>query len=137
MTAEQFIKGQIVSFAYKEAKHVGDSLDLMIAIAHVIRNRQRAGWFGGDWIEILHNYADAAAKIYPPHKTDLRDPNCKILMQQVDDIFNGLAPERLTFGALYYAELHRIDNTKFLANIVRDPEHHPRIANVGQVAFFQ
>lgn len=136
MTAEQFIKAQLAALAHREAAHLG-GIDNMAAVVFVMRNRQRAGWFGGDWMAIIQNTAAASAVIYPESAPNLRDVNFRLLLQMIDDIYSGMAPDRMTMGALYYCELNRVENAWFRDNVVRDPENHPRVANVGQVAFFK
>lgn len=136
MTNESFIKAQLAALAHREAAHLG-GIDNMLAVAFVIRNRQRAGWRGGNWLELIQHAHEAAGTIYPPSVPDLRDIHFKLVLQQVDDIYSGLAVDKYTEGALYYAELNRIDNAEFLEQIVRDAEHHPRVATVASVSFFK
>lgn len=136
MTAEQYIKAHLAAFAHAEAAHHG-GIDNMMAVAFVIRNRQRAAWEGGNWMRILHAAKSAAATIYTPSAPDLRDINFRMLLSQVDDIYSGLALDKMTEGALFYCELNRIDNDWFRDTIVRDSDHHPRVATVGTVSFFK
>jgi hypothetical protein len=136
MNADSFIKAQLVAFAHREAAHHG-GYDNMLAVMHVIRNRQRASWFGGDWIKILHDAPQKAGHVPPPSAVELRDTAVKMAMLHVDDIFNGMAADKFTEGALYYAELSKVDRSWFVENIARDPEHHPRCAQVGPVSFFR
>lgn len=136
MTAEQFIKAHLAAFAHREAAHHG-GIDNMLAVAFVIRNRQRAGWQGGNWMMILHSAPEAAGTIYQPSAPDLRDINFKMLLQQIDDVYSGMAIDKMTEGAKFYCELNKCHNDWFRDSIVRDPEHHPRVATVGNVSFFR
>lgn len=135
MTAETYIKAQLAALAHREAAHMG-GVNNMLAVAFVMRNRQRAGWFGGDWMEIIHNAYKVAAAIYPPSAPNLRDLSFRSFLQQVDDIYTGMAQDAMTEGALYYCELHRIERAWFHENILQHGQHE-RVANVGQVAFFK
>jgi hypothetical protein len=136
MHADNFIKAQLVAFAHREAAHHG-GIDNMLAVMHLVRNRHSAGWFGGDWLKILADAPDKAATIYPASEVDLRETNVKLVLYHVDDIFNGMAPDKYTEGALYYAELNRVERNWFVTEIARDPVHHPRCAQVGPVTFFR
>lgn len=136
MTAEQFIKAHLAAFAHREAAHHG-GMDNMLAVAFVIRNRRLAGWFGGDWMELLKNSEQCAAAIYPKSAPDLREINFRMVLQQVDDIYSGLAQDRMTEGALYYAELNKVERDWFSKNILQDSQRHPRVATVGNVSFFK
>lgn len=136
MTPELFIKAQLASMAHREAYHLG-GINNMLAVAFVLRNRQRASWHGGNWMSVIQLADSHSAVINPQTAIDLRDSNFKTFLQQIDDVYSGLAPDRMTEGALFYCELHRVESGWFRDNIVRDPENHPRCANVGQMTFFK
>jgi hypothetical protein len=136
MTPEQFIKAQIVTYAHQEgAIHGG--IDNMLAVAFVLRNRRNAGWFGGDWLEIISHAADSAGTYHPPRIPNLRDINVRMLLQQVDDIYSGMAVDKMTQGALFYCELASIQNDWFKKNVLSDLTAHERVATVGLVSFFR
>jgi len=135
MTIDNFIKGQLAAFAWREAHHHG-GLDNMRAVAFVIRNRVQAGWNGGDWMAVLNHHGTIAAHINEAPYPDLRNPYFRLLLQAIDDIYHNNANDELTLGAFFYAELGKIDSQWFIQNIVRDSEHHGRIAVVGPVTFF-
>lgn len=135
MTSDNFIKGQLAAFAHREGARFG-GVDNMLAVAFVIRNRQQAGWLGGNWMEIIYQAEKVAATIYEPTAPNLRETPFRMLLSQIDDVFTGLAVDKMTQGALFYAELAEITNEWFIENITRQPEQHPRVANVGPVTFF-
>jgi hypothetical protein len=135
MTPEQYIKAQLAAFAHREAAHHGGS-DNMLAVAFVIRNRQRAGWEGGNWMRILDSAPAFCGTVYPPSSPDLRDLTFKMFLTQVEDIYSGMMPDKFTRGALFYCELNQCRNEWFADNILRDPTSHPRVATVGNVSFF-
>jgi hypothetical protein len=136
VNAEQFIKAHLAALCHREAAHHGGH-DNMLAVAFVFRNRHRAGWHGGNWMELLAYCNEYAATIYPPSVPDLRDINFRMLLQQIDDVFSGLAPDKYTEGALYYAELNRVERPWFRTDVLSDPERHPRVATVGNVSLFR
>jgi hypothetical protein len=109
MTADNYIKAHLAAFAHTEASHHG-GVENMLAVAFVIRNRQRAGWEGGNWMRILHAAKSAAGTYCQPSAPDLRDINFRMLLSQVDDIFSGLAVDKYTAGAFFYCELNKIEN---------------------------
>jgi hypothetical protein len=151
MTPENFIKAQLAEFAWREGSQYGGSNN-MLAVAFVIRNRVRASWFGGDWLQVLENAHEAGAlemcfcengcpRCRSNQLPNLRDDNFRLLLRTVDDIFSGLAVDRFTTdpqgnGALYYAELRTVNRAWFRENILRNLAAHSRIANVGPVEFF-
>lgn len=138
MTPENFIRAQLAAFAHREANHCG-GVNNLLAVAHVIRNRQKQAWFGGDWMEIMQR-APAVASA-PPAAPDvfpnLRDVSFRIFIGQIDDVVSGAKPDEFTEGALYYAELNRIESEWFKKNILGQPDEHPRVAAVGNVSFFR
>lgn len=136
LTPETFIKAELAAFAQREAAHHG-GIDNMLAVAFVVRNRVRASWFGGNWMEIIEGHEGVAGKNYPRTAVNLRDIHFRMFLQQIDDLYLGLTPDKMTEGALYYCELNHCDNEWFLENIVRKPEEHPRVATVGNVSFFK
>lgn len=136
MTAENFIKAQLAAFVHREAAFHG-GIDNMLAVAFVIRNRVRAGWMGGSWMGVIQSAETYSATIYTPTALDLREFHFRLLMQQIDDIYSGLMPDRMTDGALFYAELNRVEREWFKQNILAHLDEHPRVATVGNVSFFK
>ena len=153
MTAEQYIKAQLAAFCWREAGHAG-GIDPLLAIALVLRNRQRAGWFGGDWMEII-SQAHAAAPLAGPstQPPNLRDFSFRQFLAQIDDVYNGTMADLLTQGAKYYAELAAVEAAnrdpksyaqdaeadrlkRWIETVARDPENHARVATVGGFSFF-
>lgn len=160
MNAEDFIKSQLCLQAYRDA--AVDGLNGMLAVCFCLRYRQRAGWFGGDWLQILAHHRDYAAVNAPP-QFDLPDPRnyaFGLLIQEIDGIFSGrreddiLAPNKLFSGglvgqmdhsfaqpspppALYYGRLSDPEiRDWFLDNISRATDKHSLIATVGSLSFF-
>jgi hypothetical protein len=135
MTAEQFIKAQLAALAHREGAHHG-GIDNMLAVAFVMRNRRLAGWQGGDWMNIISCHEQSAGTIYEKSAPDIRDLTFRTFLQQVDDIFSGFTPDKMTEGALFYAELNNV-TPWFRANVLSNLEMHPRVAQVGPVTLFR
>jgi hypothetical protein len=137
----------MVRLAYLDA--FSEGLNGMLGVCFVLRNRVNAGWWGGDWIQVLSHHRDYSAKTapYPDTLPDPRIYSIQCLLQEVTGIFSGsreddiTKPTSPTFKpsvyqpALYYAKLNEISNPWFLENISRNPDHG-RIAQVGGLTFF-
>lgn len=124
MTPENFIKAQLCLYAWNEGKAYG--IDVMEGILLVLRNRHRAGW--GDWLQLL--------KFDTHDLPDLHDHNFQLLLQKVDHIFDGTAPDKLTQGALYFGNLKETSD-EFNRTIVQNMDDHPRCAVIGPIYFFR
>lgn len=136
MTADNYIKGRLAAFCIDEGFAHG-GLYNMVAVAHVLKNRVEAGWFGGDWMRVLEAAPSQRGTLRDiAREVDLRDGSIRLLFQAIDDIYSGTIEDNLTAGALFYADLHNLTNPEFKANVLQNPESHPRIATVGLTAFF-
>lgn len=148
MDSHSLIKGELVQLAWREAHQYG-GLDNQIAVMMVIRNRVRAGWHSGDWLQVLQNHSlyEAHTPTTPVHEyPDVRDPIFLRLLQLVDGVYDGSMQDVLTTspkpamgearGGLFYADQNNITREWFLENISRNPVSHPRTSQVGQVIFF-
>jgi hypothetical protein len=149
MVGADFIMAQLALKAWQDGHQ--DGLNGMMAVAFTIRNRVRAGWFGGDWIQVLSHHNDwSATDFVPSELPDPRQPAFKALLQEVNGIFYGIREDDITVynledsvlavkpsPALYYARLSD-PNIKewFLTNISRNHEQHKLIAQVGTLYFF-
>lgn len=137
MTSEDVEKVEAAMFAYREE---GDSsVNAMLGILFVLRNRVKAGWHHGSWLENI-----AAAESYHPGQSttlsfpDVRDPSFLQIVQLVDEVYDDRRPDNLTGGALHYARVALVDpGSKFAKEIMSDPENHPRTGNIGSTTFFK
>lgn len=135
MNADTFIKGRLAQFAIEEgARHGGTNN--MVAAAFVMRNRVNAGWYGGEWMDVMLHAPERAGTRYTPWPINLRDSSVRALLSRIDDIYDGSEEDRMTDGALFYGELHSVDNEWFKTNILKRREEHPLVASVGPVSFF-
>ena len=141
MTTDTFVKAQLAAFAYTEANHTG-SIDAMLAVCFIVRNRVRAGWAGGDWNRVINFAAQHAAYEVDTqqHGPSLESEIFRRLLLQVDEIYQGTMQDNLTeTKGLYYCdatERRRPMREWFVTRIVRDPYNHPRIAQVGMFHIF-
>jgi hypothetical protein len=147
MTGAEYIQGQLATFAWRDG--FADGLSGMEAVAFCIRNRQRAGWWNGDWAQILSHHRDYSYKTdeYPDEIPDPRVWSFQLLLHEISAIFDGSRNDDVTIAkdsvvarkpgvALYYARLDQINSDRFLYNIARKPEEHPVIAQIGSLSFF-
>jgi hypothetical protein len=136
MTPEQFLRSQAARYAIDQGFYHG-GVDNMTAILHVLCNRVNAGWLGGDWMAVLEDAPTKTGTVVEPMTTiDLRDMALRMFLSRVEDIMLGRDGDMVA-GALYYCELHNVHREWFKDRILKDPKNHPRVATVGQVAFFK
>ncbi len=154
MLGSDFVKSQLAVRAWQDGRDEG--LNGMLSVAFCIRNRVRAGFYNGDWIQVLSHHQDYAAvdKVYSLELPDPRSYAFSLLLQEIDGIFSGTREDTVTQPdnktwmvkaehqgerpvALYYARLDD-QNIKewFYENITRNTEHHRLIATVGALSFF-
>lgn len=147
MTDADFICANLARIAYYDG--FSEGLSGMLACAFTIRNRVKAGWFGGDWIQVLSRHKEKSADL-TPFPEELPDPkirSVRFLLHEVTGIFSGARQDDITVSgqsvlsvappvALYYGRLDTADNPFFIEKICRDPENHKRVAQVGMLSFF-
>lgn len=135
MTADNFIKAQVVTFAYHEAKTCGGFAS-MLAVATILRNRVKAGW--GDWLSVLNNAHRHAAHELTGGAIDLGDEYLRRVLMVIDDVYQGNEPDTATEGGLYYIDTLRPAPRKwFIDNIIQHPTQHPRVAQVGMLHIYR
>lgn len=119
----------------------------MLAVACIIRNRQRAGWYSGNWMQILNAASDVGPfeDLRHPPRIDLTSALFRRVLEEVDDIYSGAFDDEMTGrsdlhkdGALYYLDTisTRPIREWFQEKIIRDSANHPRIAQVGTFILF-
>lgn len=152
MRNDDFLKSFLALRAWQDGYEEG--LNGMMAVAFAIRDRVRAGMYGGNWVQVLSHHSEWSAKLERP-SDDLPDPNnyaVRGLLQSIDGIFNGSTPNTITMAQdpatnfislapapqppLYYGRLDKITNPWFLETICRDHDKHKRVASVGMLTFF-
>jgi hypothetical protein len=134
MQQSDYITASLATLLTNQSKT--DHLIGLGAQALMIRNRVLAGW--SDWLNAINDYEKYSAS----------PQTGRLLLGSMNDIFfirllglcsNVIAglEKDTTAGGLWCARLNEITSDKFLADIVRQPESHPRIAQVGQLVFFK
>jgi hypothetical protein len=158
MTKQNYEKAMLFLQAWREAGHLGEQC--MTAIAFALRNRQRSGWEGGQWDQIIQNCNRIRYNDRPPNEgfPDLRNPVLHRFLARIDGIYDGSSPDMLTScaqfikvptatgnnaglpsGVLtgkYWAELDKVTNKEFLERIIRAVADHPKTSTVGGLTFF-
>jgi len=145
MVTQQVEKAWLFVQTFREAGHLGEQA--MLAVAFAFRNRQRAGWEGGNWAGVIKHCNRIRYNNAPPNDEypDLRDPAIRRVLGRIDSIYDGTAADNMvssvhpTEGARtgkYWAVLHKITNSEFLERIVRSPNEHPKTSQVGDLTFF-
>jgi len=114
-------------------------------IMHCLANRQRAGW--GDWLSVIAKvpYFMAENQLPPVEWPDRWNGSFVKLCHIVGGVFDGSVPD-MSKGALYWADLTRIERPWFKSKIV-DPikedgpqagqRQHPAVANLNSLTFFR
>lgn len=140
MNFQTFERAQVAAFAYHQARRTG-SLDCMRAICYVLRNRMKAGWGEGTWLSVMatHSHVEGNERI-DQVQLQPQDRLLQLLVRDVDDIYLGSSEDDTKIvvkDALYYQFIDLPVRMWFVENIVRRPEDHPRIAQVGPIAFYK
>lgn len=139
MNIATFEKAMLTEFAYRDARATG-SLACMKAICYVIRNRVKAGW-ADTWLAAIESHPKVEGNIMDGWaELDPQDRLLQLLARDVDDIYMGVSEDdtkRVVQDALFYQFIDRPPSPVFVKNILRDPQNHPRIAQVGPIAFFK
>ena len=155
MNGADFLTAELARISYLEG--ISEGVSGAKAISFCIRNRVRAGFYGGNWAEVLSHHKEWSANLDPLPSTipDPRQPDFRILLQDISGIFSGQAEDTITIAqdsmanymkignlsvaappSLYFCRLNEITNPFFLNEIVRKPDSHKRIATVGTLTFF-
>lgn len=125
MNNETFLKAKLVEVGWWHGHPYGGTDNAMAAM-FVARNRFNAGW--GDWASVIGQLA--GDNVMPP----LSDSDFRFLLQNVDSIFDGSMPDKLTEGALWFGDLSHgeIQEVANLAKQTKIP-----CAKIGPVSFFK
>lgn len=140
MNISTFERAQIARFAYEEARSTG-SLDCIRAICYVLRNRLKCGWGDGTWLSLLEGHCQVEGNIADGWASlDPQDRLLQLIVRDIDDIYMGQSEDdtkTVVQDALYWQFIDRPARPWFTDHIVRDPENHPRVAQVGPIALFK
>lgn len=145
-TSDEF-KGVLLALvAWREARGegatLGEKLEAMRAVMHVIRNRVAAGW--GDWDEVTTRRNQFAAMSVPGDSQLVVWPDDDVplflaVLELASAVYYGDDTDP-TAGALYYANTKHLDqpwfSEWFRRDIIGDPEKHPQTARIQNHTFF-
>lgn len=153
MTNTDLQKAQLVMFA---ARHAGPkaTLDQMKGICYCIRERVRAGWNDGKWMDVLqaaeenapHHFVAIHENLDGSIVTERRE--FQMLLRDVDDIFysqkagmsempNSLESSIEQNREKYWCFLNRARTPWFDQHIVGDQKNHPNRTQAGLMMFYE
>ena len=131
--SETYIKSQLVECAWRFGAHYGGT-PAMLAILHVLKNRQKSGW--GTYLHILDTVDKWQSA--PPKTTahpDSWNRNFLSLLNEIDGICDDTRKDP-TNGALYWGDTTDIQSEWFLTKIARNPEK-TRCADMSSLTFWK
>ena len=157
MTQSDAQRAYLVEFCCRQ---VGEnaSLEAVLAIAYVIRNRVRAGWEGGNWIKVMERaHLHAAHEPGPRVELDAESRVFQMMLRRVDDIYfaqnagdwgdvggqaeGGLSMEdsltERNHERLYWYWINRPVRPWFQENILADKKNHKRMTQLGLMIFVE
>lgn len=103
-------------------------------IMSVIANRVRHGW--GTWLEVIDRVPTFSAQLEQPTGTPtIWEPLFVRLLHEVEGIYDNTRDHAK--GALYWADLRRVDNPWFKEKILGNLEEHPRIGDMNTLTLFK
>ena len=121
---------ELALMAWRKGHEYGGT-DSMLSFMFIARNRFNAGW--GDWLKVIDGmYEDFERQGYP----NLADRDYRFILQNVDSVFDGSMPDKLTEGALYWAELPN-DEKLFLSEVKPLITNLVPCAKVGEVSIYK
>jgi hypothetical protein len=149
MTPNELQRAATVFFAARECGP-GASADTMKMIACVVRNRVRAGWGDGYWLNVIENHDQSSAHDpLPAMPLDLQSRNLQILARDIDEIFYSQSfdlaahpteipedPAARVGKALYWLFMDRPVRQWFQDRIIRDQKNHPPRTQFGTLMLF-
>lgn len=154
MTNADAQRAALVFFAYREAGP-GASLEAMLAICYIIRNRVKLQWEDGNWIRVMERADQHSAHFpidMPSVEIDPESRQYQRLLREVDDVYYGGGGSPIGEGGglslfdsmcerkherLYWMHTGRPVKKWFQDNIVRDTQNHPQRGVLGTMMFFE
>lgn len=145
MIFDDYIKSMMCLLAWREER--SNKVNGMLGVLFVLRNRVKAGWFGGDYLQNITKHqqfssmsvsGDSQTIAYP----QINDPEFTQILQLVDEVYDADNPrvDNITGGAKYYADLNNPTFTAggwFQTHIINDPTNHPRSAQIGTTSYYK
>ena len=131
----------LVFAGYRHGLPYGGHLSACL-IMSVLSNRVRRGW--GTWMEVIDRIPNfAAIKEMPTGSPQIWDASFVRLLHEVDPIFDGSKnyaqfkdSDGKPVDALYWCDTRYIETPFFKEKILGQLSTHPRIGEMGTLAFF-
>lgn len=131
---DDYQKSQLVTVGWLHGKEYGGHLASCM-VMNCLMNRVRCGW--GSLLEVIERLPlFAAEQVQPSGFPQIWEPGFVRLLHEVDLIYDGSGVD-YSKGALYWADLRRVERQWFKDKILANPETHPRIADFNSLAFFK
>ena len=131
---DDFNKSQLVLTGWRYGREYGGHLPSLM-IMGCLANRVRLGW--GSWLEVIDRIPNFAAEDAVPTGTpSIWEPNFVRLLHEVDHVYDGSGQD-LSKGALYWADLRRVERPWFKDNILGKADTHPRIVDCNSLVLFR
>lgn len=143
-TFSDFEKSIVALTCLREMR--GEGMNAMLAVAFVLRNRAKAGWFRGSaylnavaakQFSSMSVVGDPNTIWYP---SEPNDPSLIQLLQLMDEVFDPDNPrvDNISNGALYYwVPEHSTPNGWFATHVANNETEHPRCAVIGKTIFYK
>ena len=133
---DDYLKGQLVYQGWLYGKEYGGH-QVSCMILSCLMNRVKSGWGNIlDVIETMPKYlADAGDAGRPLEKPQIWEPGFIHLLHDVEAIFDQTMDHAK--GAMYWADLRRVNTPFFLNKILADKESHPRVCESNSFACFK
>ena len=123
MISEDFTKSLLAMTAWQYNQH---GLDVMLGIAHALRNRAAiAGWS-----------AVLQSELTLTHWPHINDPMFTRLLQALDSIYANRVLDP-TNGGKFFANLHQEPEAWFKEQILSDKQAHPLVGVISGFHFFR
>jgi hypothetical protein len=154
MNFAAFERAEVAAFGYRQAARTG-SIDCMRAVCFILRNRVKSAWGNGSWLSVIESApAVAAHEAQADVALSASDRLLQIMVRDVDDIYLGqesyddrvrqiVCAETLKLGSrewkpvLYYSFVDREQRSWFVENIIRKPEEHPHVGQIGTMMLYR
>ncbi len=138
MTLNELQRAALVLFAAREAGSTA-SLDQMLAICYVVRNRVRAGW-AESWLEVIEAGQDSSAHAPRSERIDINNRQLQLLIRDVDGVYFGEQQGHVYEAVdkqLFWAFVDRPIQRWFEESIIRDPKNHKQRAQFGLMMLYE
>ena len=142
---EDFQKSKLIELAWRFGQSYGGGYLAGQMVMGALANRYRAGW--GSWLEIVERVPTFMAEneLPPLVWPSIWEGNFVKLLHVVDGVFDNSVID-LSKGALYWADLNKIERPWFKAKIMdavseegltAGQRQHPIVANMNSLSFFR